>query len=73
MKTALFLRAFVLHWAVAGILFAPLQYLQAQDKEMDSGVEYFERHVRPLLAEKCFSCHVAVSTKVRSVLIIAIH
>lgn len=57
MKTALFLRAFVLHWAVAFCFFAPPQYLQAEDKAIESGVEYFERHVRPLLAEKCFSCH----------------
>ncbi len=37
--------------------FATLQHLQADDKDTESGVEYFERHVRPLLAEKCFSCH----------------
>ncbi len=57
MKTARYLRAFVYHWAVAFFSLAPLQVLQADDKELESGVEYFERHVRPLLAEKCFSCH----------------
>ncbi|HTK78458.1 MAG TPA: PSD1 and planctomycete cytochrome C domain-containing protein, partial [Gemmataceae bacterium] len=29
------------------------------------GVEFFEKHVRPVLAEKCYSCHSAAAEKVR--------
>jgi cytochrome c553 len=54
MKTASFLRAFVRSSAIAFLVFVSTS-LQAADSE--TGAEYFERHVRPLLAEKCFSCH----------------
>ena len=35
---------------------AVLPAAMAQDRE---GVEYFELHIRPLLAEKCYACHSA--------------
>jgi hypothetical protein len=55
MKIAWSLRASLIQSAVAFSLFIQLQDLRGGDTE--SGVEYFERYVRPLLAEKCFSCH----------------
>ena len=38
------------------VLAAALPAATAQDRE---GVEYFELHIRPLLAEKCYACHSA--------------
>jgi Protein of unknown function (DUF1553)/Protein of unknown function (DUF1549)/Planctomycete cytochrome C len=34
------------------------------------GVEYFEKHIRPVLAEKCYSCHSATAAKVRGGLLL---
>src|SRR5688572_26578902 len=34
------------------------------------GVEYFEKHVRPVLVEKCYSCHSAAAEKVRGGLVL---
>src|SRR5207253_11078561 len=31
---------------------------------------FFEKHVRPVLAEKCYSCHSAAATKVRGGLLL---
>src|SRR5262245_16537293 len=39
----------VVFWAIAGVI-------PARGAEND-GAEFFEKRVRPLLAEKCFSCH----------------
>jgi hypothetical protein len=34
------------------------------------GVEFFEKHIRPVLAEKCYSCHSAAADKVRGGLLL---
>jgi hypothetical protein len=34
------------------------------------GVEFFEKHIRPVLAEHCFSCHSARSPKVKGGLLL---
>src|SRR5436190_575491 len=33
-------------------------------------VEFFEKHIRPVLAEKCYSCHSAAADKVRGGLLL---
>ncbi len=34
------------------------------------GVEFFEKHIRPVLTEKCYSCHSAAADKVRGGLLL---
>src|SRR5438445_2096011 len=34
------------------------------------GIDYFEKHIRPVLAEKCYSCHSATADKVRGGLLL---
>jgi mono/diheme cytochrome c family protein len=41
---------------VAGVLLAP-RLLVAADKPDAAGLEFFERRIRPLLAENCYQCH----------------
>ena len=55
---------FPLTVAVLGLMFSPTQFLSAQDSAEDKPaaftseqIEFFENKVRPLLVEKCFSCH----------------
>ncbi|MBU6175798.1 MAG: DUF1549 domain-containing protein, partial [Planctomycetes bacterium] len=55
MKNASLLRTLCFPSAVAFLV--SIQPLNLRGGDGESGVEYFERHVRPLLAEKCFSCH----------------
>jgi hypothetical protein len=42
---------------------------RAADPSRD-GVEFFEKHIRPVLAEKCYSCHSATAEKVRGGLLL---
>ena len=53
---------------VAAAIFACLALLSAQPAPAQSpaaGVEFFERKVRPLLAEQCYSCHSARANKLK--------
>ena len=42
---------------VAGAAFVPGGLSFASESEQESKIEFFERRVRPLLAERCFKCH----------------
>ncbi len=47
----------------AGILLAaPCGDVRAEDPAAD-GIEFFEKKIRPVLAEKCYACHSAASEK----------
>src|SRR5580765_3476016 len=35
-----------------------------------AGLEFFEKHIRPVLAEKCYKCHSAESEKVKGGLLL---
>jgi hypothetical protein len=48
--------------SAAAMLLALLGTLQAQDASPDS-IELFEKKIRPVLAERCFSCHSAQGRK----------
>src|SRR5438876_1786258 len=34
------------------------------------GIEFFEKHIRPVLADKCYSCHSPAAEKVRGGLLL---
>src|SRR5262245_17037094 len=55
--------------AVIGASLLWLAPVRAAEPSRDV-VEYFERHVRPVLAEKCYSCHSASAEKVRGGLLL---
>ena len=46
-------------FCVVGMAFVPEGLSLASESEQGSKIEFFERRVRPLLAERCFKCHSA--------------
>ena len=50
-----------LAWAVSALALAST--LQARTPPSAASVEYFEKHIRPLLAERCYACHSARAEK----------
>ena len=50
-------RMSIVAWLVCGL--AVVGQMQASDPASDEGVAYFETHIRPLLAQRCYSCHSA--------------
>src|SRR4051794_25225923 len=55
------------HFLACILLLAPAS--RAAEPSPD-GVEHFEKHIRPVLAEKCYSCHSAAADKVRGGLLL---
>ncbi len=44
-------------WSVVLVLAVAVSPCVAGDPAAEQGVRYFEEHVRPLLAKRCYSCH----------------
>jgi hypothetical protein len=55
-----------LRFLLAAAVLAPLG-LQAQDEAVPTpeGLEFFEKNIRPVLVERCYSCHSASATKLK--------
>lgn len=47
----------MLGWAIAAVCLAPAILLQAEEAASPRSVEWFEKQVRPILAEHCYECH----------------
>jgi hypothetical protein len=55
---------------IVGLLFIPLSLHARQEKSQESpaspeGLEFFEKRIRPVLAERCYACHSASAQKVK--------
>src|SRR5689334_23822053 len=55
-------------WLGLALFAAPLPARAAEPAR--EGVEYFEKHIRPVLVEKCYACHSATAEKVRGGLLL---
>jgi hypothetical protein len=55
-------RSAVLLLAAAGLLVTATRSLPAADQ---TGKEFFERRIRPVLVRECYSCHSAAATEIR--------
>ena len=55
--------AFVL---TAVVLVSSSVHVSAQEKLNPAGVEFFEKKIRPVLAEQCYRCHSAKANKVKA-------
>jgi len=47
------------------LLFLFIQAVAAQTRPSAEGLEYFEKNIRPVLAERCYSCHSDQATTLR--------
>jgi hypothetical protein len=54
---------FAAAWLAAGSLLAA----EKQDK---AGIEFFEKHIRPVLVSKCYQCHAATSREIKGGLVL---
>ncbi|MEI6233027.1 MAG: PSD1 and planctomycete cytochrome C domain-containing protein [Planctomycetota bacterium] len=54
--------------ALAGTLWSA--FGAATGEPSAEGVEFFEKHIRPVLADKCFTCHSAKSEKIKGALLL---
>jgi hypothetical protein len=52
------------------ILCAAPTVVRADDKQSPEGAAYFEQHIRPLLVERCYSCHSAREKKAKGGLVL---
>src|SRR4051812_12035306 len=43
---------------------------RASDPNPNAGLDYFEKHVRPVLVDNCYKCHSATSTKLKETLLL---
>jgi hypothetical protein len=50
---------------VTGTLCVGLPSLRAEDEAQRAGVEFFEAKIRPVLVERCYSCHSATAKEVK--------
>src|SRR4051794_26078215 len=49
---------------------APKMEASSAAEPSKEGVEFFEKHIRPVLADKCYKCHSAKSEKVKGKLLL---
>src|SRR5262245_40534107 len=47
------------------LILAPLGALRAQDAADADGTEFFEKKIRPVLVDRCYSCHSAEAKKLK--------
>lgn len=56
-------RTAIRHAPFASWILLPLSLAMAQEPPSKQGVEYFEKHIRPILVEHCYECHSAKDVK----------
>ncbi len=54
----------------AALIVSIVAVTAAASEPSHEGIEFFEKHIRPILADKCYSCHSAGAKKVKGALLL---